>query len=147
MAEADLGIIIPVIVALVMSIPGILGFFRIRNKDKVEGIAIVKSAAKSEAEATEVLVTAATSLLDPLLEKIERLERRDLEREFEVEKLSRRLTRTERNNYILCDGVRRLILQLGSLGAKPVFDVDEELCNEIANGGDMQREFKADRLT
>lgn len=126
--------IVAVIVAAIASIPAVLHFIRTRFKDKAEGIAIVRDGEKSEADATGMIVTAATALLDPYVKRVEELELRDSEREREINIVNIRLARIERNNYLLCDGVRRLIHQIRSLGAEPVFDISEELCEEIANG-------------
>jgi len=125
-------IIVPIIIAVVASIPGILSFIRMLRKDKVEGVAIISSAEKNDADATNIFVTAATTLLDPLMAKIERLEKRDIEREQVLNDVSKRLAIVERNNMLLCDGVRRLILQIKSMGAVPVFEIDESICDEIS---------------
>lgn len=123
--------LVPIVVAVLMSIPGILSYRSTIRKDKVEGVAIVKDAEKSDAEAKAVLITAAKSLVEPLVEKIAILEEADKARTQEMSDVTSRLTSVERYNYILCDGVRRLILQIKSLGAIPVFEVDDELCQEM----------------
>jgi len=130
--------IVAVTVAIIASIPAILHFLRTRFKDKAEGVAIVKEGEKADAEATGVIVTAATALLEPYIRRVEQLEARDVARESELGFIKIRLDRVERNNYLLCDGVRRLIHQIRSLGAEPVFDISEELCEEIANGGEEE---------
>ena len=142
------------IVATVSLFPAILNFIRTRFRDKAEGIAIIQEAEKSEAEATGVIVTAATALLDPYIKRVEELEAREAERDIreaerqiELKAINRRLARIDRNNFILCEGVRRLIHQIRSLGAEPVFEIDEELCEEMGNGSDIDSEFEADRLT
>jgi len=124
----------PILVAALMSIPGILSYRNTRKRDKAEGVAIVKSAEKSDAEAKAVIVTAAKGLLEPYMEKVTILEERDAEREAQLVEVLSRLAGVERNNFILCDGVRRLILQIKSLGAVPVFEIDDELCKEMSNG-------------
>lgn len=147
MDQINWGVIIPVIIALIASAPAVLNFFRTRKRDKVEGIAIVTGAGES-------LAAAAATLLDPMRERIAELEERDAERDIreaelriEFESMKKELARIDRNNFILCDGVRRLIHQIKSLGAEPVFEIDEELCEEMSNGGDISGEFDADRLT
>jgi len=127
----------PIIVAFVMSIPGLLNYFRTKRRDKVEGVAVIKASEKSEADATGVIVTAATSLIEPYIERVKLLEARDSMRAKDLDILTVRVSIIERNNYILCDGVRRLIMQIMSLGATPVFEIDESLCNEMANGGSV----------
>lgn len=121
--EIMVAVVVPIVVAAFLSIPGILGYLKGRKKDK--------------AEATGMIVTAATSLLAPYMAKVQTLEKRDEEREAQVVMLSRRLSAVEENNYILCEGVRGLIAQIKSLGAMPVFEIDDELCNKMGNGGEL----------
>lgn len=137
MDQLGLEVIIPIIIALVGSIPGVLSFIRMLRKDKVEGVAIISSAEKDEADATNIYVTAATSLIDPLVAKIEKMEVRERERERVLSDVTRRLALVERNNLVLCDGVKRLILQIRSMGATPVFSVDEDLCDEISKNSEV----------
>lgn len=133
-------LLIPVIVALLASIPGILGFLGSRKRDRAEGVAKLQEANKAGADTTQVLVGTATALVQSMNERVRDLESREEIREQElctlkktVEAFKVRLDNMERINRILCDGVRMLIEQAESLGAEPVFVIDDELCKSINN--------------
>ena len=91
MGEIKLEMIIPIVVAFFMSLPGILNFIRTWRKDRAEGVAIVKGGEKDDAEATDFIVTAATSLLDPYMARVEKLEGLTGELEKQL-KLRKKLT-------------------------------------------------------
>lgn len=139
-------IIIPVLVALLASIPGVLSYIGARKKDEASQAILERKTDYEGVDATGTLLESAMLLVDPLKRRIASLESEyellkskhdqlDIETKAVIESLRARLDRAERNNFILCEGVRRLAHQIRSLGASPVFDIDEDLCKEM-NGFD-----------
>lgn len=131
---------VSIIVALLASVPGILAFIRGMRQDRREGIVIESTSEKLSAEATEALINATKSLLDPLNNRVSVLECKNTElqvalasvkkeSEKEIDKLNKKVERLARINVVLCNGVRLLIDQIRELGSIPVFEVDSELCN------------------
>ena len=134
-------IALPIIVAIIASIPGILSFIRMRKRDQIEEAVIEGTVEKTDAEVAETLIGGAMTLVVPLTERITILEKEynDLKRSYrqlqeDQGKVLNRLDKVERNNYLLCEGVRRLIHQIRSLGAEPVFIIDDDICSEMNNG-------------
>ena len=134
-------IALPIIVAIIASIPGILSFIRMRKRDQIEEAVIEGTVEKTDAEVAETLIGGAMTLVVPLTERITILEKEynDLKRSYgklqaDQGKVLKRLDKVERNNYLLCEGVRRLIHQIRSLGAEPVFIIDDDICSEMNNG-------------
>lgn len=130
-SQAALQLIIPIVVAIIAATPGILAYFKGRKKEDFEVLAIESDADKADAEATSVVVLSALSLVEPMKKRLEALEKRDEMRDKELDIMKARMSRVEHANYLLCTGVRRLIHQIRSLGATPVFEIDESLCKEF----------------
>ena len=137
-----INIIVPVIVALLASIPGILSYISTRRRDEKQHQILERKSDYEGVEVTGTLLESAVSLVAPLNERIAILESEynriknetaEYKRKTnsEIKNLMDRLDRAERNNFILCEGVRRLAHQIRSLGGEPVFDIDEELCKEM----------------
>lgn len=141
--QEALQLVIPIAVALIAAMPGILAYFKGRKKEDFEVLAIQADTSKSgaetektEADATNVVVLSALSLVEPMKKRLEALEKRDEIREMELASVKVRMARLEHANYLLCTGVRRLIHQIRSMGATPVFEIDESLCKEFENNED-----------
>lgn len=139
-SQEAIQLVIPIVVALIAATPGILAYFKGRKKEDFEVLAIRSGAGKSDAEAektdaeaTNVVVLSALSLVEPMKKRLEALEERDQKRELELSAMKSRMAKVEHANYLLCVGVRRLIYQIQSLGATPVFEIDESLCDELGN--------------
>jgi hypothetical protein len=135
-SEETIQLVIPILIALIAATPGILAYFRGRKKEDIEVLAIESGAEKTDADASNVVVLTALSLVEPMKKRLESLEKRDELREKELCIMKARMARLEHANYLLCTGVRRLIHQIQSLGATPVFEIDESLCKEFENGVD-----------
>lgn len=131
MDQVNFGLVIPIIIALVGLIPALFSYINVRKM-------LPSDIEKAESEAADRVTAAAMLLVDPLSAKISELEKKDtvMRRKFKL--LEDRLVKVEHNNYVLCDGVRRLIMQIRSLGAIPVFEIDEGLCNEMNNGNRVE---------
>ena len=125
----DWSIIIPVLLALIAIIPGIINYLRLRKRDKVE----VKTI---ETSATESIVTAATSLVEPLTVRIKSLEQNNREMCEKQAIFEERIRVLEEANFVLCHGLGRLIYQLKSHGIDPVFVIPDGLCDKLLNGND-----------
>ena len=72
------------------------------------------------------------------------LEEKDKEKDAEIrvlkavtESLQDTVDRLEHNNYVLCGGLRELLRQIKASGATPVFEIDDELCEEM-NGSNRR---------
>ena len=122
----DAASIAVIVVAVIMSIPGILSFLSGRRKDK--------------ASVSQILVGTATGLVTSMNKRLLDLEENEVARESELEDIKAKVVDMgekmgllERNNYILCEGRRLLIRQVRRSGYEPVFDIDEALC-ESMNG-------------
>lgn len=149
-----IGHIVTLAIALIAAIPGFLGYRSAMAKDKRDGFLAIGTSKKTEAEATEVLISGAVALLDPLKERVRALEEKDEEREREMYAVRSelytvrlRLNIVEKNNRILCEGVRNLIAQIKSLGENPVFELEDDICEKMESNGQEDTEKRPDHLT